>query len=322
VLARVTDMMGINIGLFDFDRHNAIYYFVLNADEEIYLRYGGRDADSATTYLNGESFDLALQLALEKHQKPREKRPKVKSFYPRDIVSLKEAVVETNRCVECHLIADYQAVELEELGEFFKPRDMYLSPDLKEVGIELDVPRGLVVKSGPGLKEGDLITGLNGSEVLTFADLQYQLNKVKREARKVELKVVRGRDPFMVEIPLKLAWWVTDLRHRHWTVDPQLYFDAEPLGNEEKRALKLPLDGFASKVRSVWVEAIINEAHSLEKGDVIMAVAGERVNPLTINVTTHLKLMVKAGGSTILSVLRDGKEIELSLKTGRPGFRK
>jgi hypothetical protein len=32
--------------------------------------------------------------------------------------------------------------------------------------------------------------------------------------------------------------------------------------------------------------------------------------------------MVKAGGSTILSVLRDGKEIELSLKTGRPGFRK
>jgi len=79
--------------------------------------------------------------------------------------------VEMNRCVGCHLIVDYQAVELEERGEFFKPSDISLSPGLKKIGIELDEPKGLVMKSGPGLKEGDLIAGLNESEVVTFADL-------------------------------------------------------------------------------------------------------------------------------------------------------
>lgn len=56
VTARVTQMDGINLGLFDFDRYNTLYFFVLNANEQIYLRYGGRDTQSATTYLNLESL--------------------------------------------------------------------------------------------------------------------------------------------------------------------------------------------------------------------------------------------------------------------------
>ena len=47
VCARITAMDGIDLGLFDFDRHNAIYYFLLNSDEQIYMRYGGRDSRSA-----------------------------------------------------------------------------------------------------------------------------------------------------------------------------------------------------------------------------------------------------------------------------------
>ena len=49
VTARITRMDGINIGLFDYDRYNTLYFFALNADEQIYLRYGGRDERSATS---------------------------------------------------------------------------------------------------------------------------------------------------------------------------------------------------------------------------------------------------------------------------------
>ena len=66
VCARITRMDRIDIGLFDFDRHNALYYFVLNADQQIYLRYGGRDAESASTYLNLRSLELALKEGLER----------------------------------------------------------------------------------------------------------------------------------------------------------------------------------------------------------------------------------------------------------------
>ena len=60
-------MQGIDVGHWKYDRHNALYYFILNADEEIYMRYGGRDADSATTYLNLRSLERALQQGLEMH---------------------------------------------------------------------------------------------------------------------------------------------------------------------------------------------------------------------------------------------------------------
>ncbi len=46
VRVRVTEMDDVDIGLFDRDWNNAIYYFLLNADEKIYMRYGGRDSAS------------------------------------------------------------------------------------------------------------------------------------------------------------------------------------------------------------------------------------------------------------------------------------
>ena len=60
VTARIVRMNGIDIGLFDYDRYNTLYFFILNADEHIYMRYGGRDQRSPTTYLDLESLELAL----------------------------------------------------------------------------------------------------------------------------------------------------------------------------------------------------------------------------------------------------------------------
>ena len=74
VCVRVPDMKGVDIGLFDYDRHNALYYFVMNADEHIYMRYGGRDETSPDAYLDLESLEIALQLGLEQHELYRKGR--------------------------------------------------------------------------------------------------------------------------------------------------------------------------------------------------------------------------------------------------------
>ena len=42
----------MDIGLFDHDCNNTLYFFILNADEQIYMRYGGRDSRTPDTYLN------------------------------------------------------------------------------------------------------------------------------------------------------------------------------------------------------------------------------------------------------------------------------
>lgn len=133
-------MDGIDIGLFDFDRHNALYYFIINADEQIYMRYGGRDAESATSYLNLRSLELALEEGLEMHA--RREVPQVEPsqpLYPTDIPLLKNRTALRGECVECHLIADYQNIHKELDGSLDRLRDMYRSPDIKTIGIYLIV---------------------------------------------------------------------------------------------------------------------------------------------------------------------------------------
>ena len=46
VCVRITRMDDVDVGLFDRDWNNAIYFFLMNADEQIYMRYGGRDAQA------------------------------------------------------------------------------------------------------------------------------------------------------------------------------------------------------------------------------------------------------------------------------------
>src|SRR4051795_11298720 len=69
VCVRVVRMDNVDVGLFDRDWNNAIYFFVLNADEQIYMRYGGREAEDPDTYNNLESLQVALRQGLEIHQR-------------------------------------------------------------------------------------------------------------------------------------------------------------------------------------------------------------------------------------------------------------
>src|SRR5512132_2155107 len=94
VSVRIPRMDNVDIGLFDYDRYNTLYFFILNADEQIYMRYGGRDSVSQDSYLNLNSIELALQKGLELHGKylkgelPKTERPKPQ--FPREIPLLVE----------------------------------------------------------------------------------------------------------------------------------------------------------------------------------------------------------------------------------------
>ncbi len=201
VRARIVNMIGIDVGLYDFDRHNAIYFFIVSPDEQIYLRYGGRDAASPDTYLDLDSFALALRRGLAQHARwsegtlPRAPRPA--ELRPKQIEALREKEIARNRCVECHMIGDYLAVAQEQAGKLDKRQNMFRSPDLKRIGLHLDVPRGLAVArvEGPaqaaGLRAGDEIVSFAGHEVLTFGDLLFRYDQTERQAKHVSLAVER-----------------------------------------------------------------------------------------------------------------------------------
>ena len=273
-------MVGIDVGLYDFDRHNAIYFFIVSPDEQIYLRYGGRDAASADSYLDLDSFVLALETGLERHARWKAgdlpARPRPAPLFPREIERLRTVEMERGRCVECHMIGDYLAVAQEAAGRLDKRRDMFRSPDIRTIGIHLDVPRGLVVEraEGPaaagGLQPGDRITTLEGTEVLTFGDLLYVYDAVDRVGSRIDLTVERNGDrEVALGITLPTRWWLSDIDYRYWSVDPVIFVTTTPLPEERRQALGLRADGFACEVSRVNPRAEVLALHDLQPGDVL-----------------------------------------------------
>ena len=330
-LARINSMEGIDLALFDFDRHNAIYYFALNTDEEIYFRYGGRDAKSAHSYLNLESLELALTQGLKIHEKSVStpvNKPKPLRKLPDQVPGLNEHVVQQKRCVECHHIAHFETTFAEKNDTLNKVRDMFRSPDIKNLGINLDVPKGLRIAESSGaakdagLQEGDVIKKLNSQDVVTFGDLQYYLDKVDRNTTKINVTVNRNNSEHILDLTLPDLWWKTDIGYRNWTINPLTFFTSKKLTDEEKKALKLPVRGLASRVTEVPIDAMLESAHTLEIGDIITAIDGEVENVLGTGAQLHIKLFHESGSKVDLDVLRKGKKITVSLQTVRKVFRR
>ncbi|MBV6432124.1 MAG: hypothetical protein IANPNBLG_02260 [Bryobacteraceae bacterium] len=332
VCVRIPRMDDVDIGLFDYDRYNTLYFFILNADEQIYLRYGGRDGASQDTFLSLDSLELALRKGLELHQQHLEGKlpatPRPKPMSPRDFPLLVERTYAQNNCVECHLIGDFQNVHREKDGTLDKITHMYRSPDPRTIGIYIDIPKGLVVKEakGPaaaaGMRSGDRIAALDGAAVWTFADLQYAYDKVDRRARQARFTVSRDGTDIPLTVTLPVRWWWTDIRFRQLTVDPRAYFDSRPLTGDEKRDSGLEKDGFASMVTHVDNFARMMKSHDLRTGDIVYAVDGVQRDPDANTAELYIKLRKTAGDSVTLSVLRDGKRLEMPLRTYRMSFRK
>lgn len=332
VCVRVVRMDDVDIGLFDRDWNNAIYFFVLNADEQIYMRYGGRESQSPDTYNSLDSLRIALEQGLVLHQKyldgrlPQQERPRPR--FPREMPLLVARTFEQRQCVECHLIGDFQNIQRERDGVLDKLTDLYRSPDIKTIGIFLDVPKGLVVKAATGavaaagMKAGDRIVSWNGVPVWTFGDVQYRFDKVDRHAKSLRIGIDRSGQPIDLTVELPPRWWWTDLRFRQSSVEPRTDFEDRPLTTEEKQQLGLKPDGFASQVKYVPEMTKVRGTHDLHLGDVIRAVNGVESDVMAHTAALYLKLYVKAGESANLDVIRAGKRMTLPIHTYSLSFRK
>ena len=332
VCVRITRMDDVDINLFEYDRNNPLYFFLMNSDEQIYTRYGGRDSAAVDSYLNLDSITLALQKGLDLHEQWRKgtwkAAPRPEPKFPREYPLLVERTFARNQCVECHLIGDYQNLHRQLDGTLDKKKHLWRSPDFKSIGISFDVPKGLVVKEAggaavsAGMQAGDLVRSWNGTTVWTFADVQYAYDMLDRGAKQVKVQVERRGAVKDLAIELPVRWWLTDVRWRQSSVDPRVYFDDRPLTPEEKRERGLAEGGFASMVRRVADTAKLMKTHELQVGDVIVAVDGAERDPDVNTAELYIRLRKKPGDTVEMDVLRDGKRIKLPLRTLQMSFRK
>ena len=258
---------------------------------------------------------------------PKQERPK--PLFPREMPLLVERTFARRACVECHLIGDFQNQQRERDGVLDKLVHLYRSPDIKTIGIELDVPKGLVVKeatgavAAAGMKAGDRITAWAGVSVYTFGDVQYRYDKVDRRAKTLAVAVERDGKPVNLTVALPPRWWWTDLRFRQSSVDPRLDFEDVPLTADEKQKLGLerPTASPAGSSTSPLSQRSAR-ATTCEQGDVILSVNGVDRDEFAHTAELFLKLHTKAGDSAKLEVLRDGKRLQMPIQTSILSFRK
>src|SRR5437762_6172793 len=68
VRVRLTRIDDVDLNLFDFDYDVTLMVFFLNAEEQVYARYGGRDAESPDSRHSLEGLRYTMNSVLHMHQ--------------------------------------------------------------------------------------------------------------------------------------------------------------------------------------------------------------------------------------------------------------
>src|SRR5262249_22137940 len=119
VLVRGVNMRGVNLNVFEFDYDLTWMAFLMNADEKVYGRFGGRNADSADEYLTLGGLKGAMREARAAFRRDpmasgpaAERPPRTVEHYP----AAKR--LRANACVHCHQVWDFRREEMKAAGKW------------------------------------------------------------------------------------------------------------------------------------------------------------------------------------------------------------
>lgn len=316
VRVRLVKIAGVDLRRFEFDYDLTWYVFLLNADETIYGRYGGRDAADAEARLSTKGLRYALEQALAAHQAPA--APRALAGNPVRAEDF-AAARRHNGCIHCHNVNEFRRADEKAAGKWDRA-SVWVYPLPENVGVTLDVDVGDRVKAvaagspadRAGLRPGDRVRQLNGQPVASFADAMYALHKAPTKGA---VPVVWTRDGREQAAMLDLAdgWRKTNLTWRPSMLDllPSVPFSGDDLTPAEKKALGLDAKRAAIR-QDAKVHATL-QAAGVRGGDVVVGFDGQAIDGAIGELLGHVRRNYLVGDTVTVNVLRDGKPIDLKL---------
>jgi serine protease Do len=339
-------MRGVNLDVFDFDFDLTWAGFFLNADEQIYGRFGGRDAVSADKRTSLTGLRYAMASALSAHREATPARSASEGSRREPSLALRVGIGRTqledvrtveeypaarrrpaNSCIHCHHVYDFRREALQARGKWSQSQ-LWVYPLPENVGITLGVDESDRVKTvapgspgdRAGLHAGDRLRSVNGISVASLADVQYGLHRAGAFG---DFPVSWMRDGVAKTGRLNVTegWKKTDISWR-WSLrglEPTPWVDGEDLVAAEKRRLGLSERGLAF-YQSSFVSAVARQA-GIRAGDVIVGIDGKRPEMTERQFAVYVKLNYNAGDLVTYNVLRAGKRLDVPLTLShRPPF--
>jgi hypothetical protein len=157
---------------------------------------------------------------------------------------------------------------------------------------------------------------MNGQRIASIADLQWVLHNLPNTDTHVEIETsATGKH----NLALKAGWKQTDFSWRGsmWNAPPRLEVWLPPVSAEVREKLAIPDEKMALEVR--WInrqgkagQQAYNDG--LREKDVVIAAAGQSTRMDTRQLQQHVKLNYNVGDVLPVTVLRDGKQKELTIR--------
>lgn len=211
VPVRIVNMSGVDINLFQFDFDLTMAMMFLNADGQVYSRYGGRDHQSAEKRISMKGLKNTMRAVLALH-KSQDKAflpaPPRQKMTPEDILGMPPLSKGSSQCIHCHQINEFQWQAQRRKG-IFNPESLWGVPLPENVGLTMDVDEGnRVIAVAPasaaakaGIQAGDVLEAVNGVRTLSQADVQWGLHRAPSEGRfTVQLRRNGGTQTVTLEV--------------------------------------------------------------------------------------------------------------------------
>jgi hypothetical protein len=210
-------MNDVDIGLFQFDYDLTWMAFTLNCRDQIYSRYGGRDATSEDGRLSIAGLNETLRRSLRLHQTgaPNSSKPRRSPVFPIDLFT-----VHSRSCLHCHQIWEGIRARDMKAGTLVSDSlDVYPLPE--NIGITLNVDDGTLIDNvsmasaawRAGLRIGDKLERVHGVRVLSQADVSWALHNAPAQGT-LEIEFTRGIPAFGTTLALHAGWRKTDTSWR------------------------------------------------------------------------------------------------------------
>lgn len=336
VSVRQVEMKGVNLSQFQFDHDLNWAAMFINADGTVYARYGTQSAEGSDAFNSIDGLVNTMNRVLELHARyPANKaeladklgKPKTQSSALElpGLSNPAKYAQETSRsnCIHCHNIHDAEHAHALATGTWSIER-MWKYPLPDNIGLKIDRTSGIRIRevtadspaAKAGMTSGEEVVRMNGQRITSIADMQWVLHNLPGTDTTVTVETSKSGKH---ELQLASGWRKNDFSWRGsmWNAPPRVQVWFPPLTSEQKTKLGLPEGESPLEVR--WINRNAKGGQQtyddgLREKDVVVALASKPMHFTSKQFQTHIKLNYKVGELLPLTVLRDGKKIELKIK--------
>jgi hypothetical protein len=319
-LTRIDDL---DLNLFEFDYDLTFMVFFMDADEQVYARYGGRDAESPDARQSLDGLRYTMQSVLDMHQRAEKLfAPKAQDApkYIREFSGSRRR----GGCLHCHQVKEILNTDLQKTGQWSRDR-IWRYPLPENLGLVLESVRGNVIKevhdkspaADAGLRAADVLQRLNGVPTHSFGDAQFALDRAPKDGS-IDVAWRRGEQLLETQLALPEGWRKGDITWRPsmQRLVPAARLYGIDLTAEEKKSLGLTAAQLAFRQKEgVPAQA---RAAGIQPGDIILGVDDKQLDGMdVIDFLRYMRRNYLMGDRVTVNLLRDGKHLDLPMTLSR-----